>query len=318
MRLASFVASTSHQAMANLRSKLGEEAVIVTTQTLENGDVRITGAVAEKDIDLADVLTPAEDHDGLEWLIGLGDFHEWPSTLCDLFQSSLNEMAIGDPKTTLMTLIRLVCHFDDLSRHNSQPLLFSGPPGSGKTTTIAKLAARRVLANQPVDVLTIDVGRAGAMEQLTTLLDPLGIQPKVVASLTDAKAVLATCSSDLVLIDSPSTNPFDSSDLGVLSKSIDHFDAELLLVLEAGRSPADSTEIGESYAALGAKRLAVTKLDVAKRLGGILAAAEAGLAFSGAGIGPTIGDGWRPLTADGLARLLLCRYDSAPIGSEHS
>jgi len=54
--------------------------------------------------------------------------------------------------------------------------------------------------------------------------------------------------------------------------------------------------------------MVVTKLDVAKRLGGVLAAAETGLAFTQAGVGPTIGDGLCALSADGVARLLLRRY----------
>lgn len=318
MRLVSFVARTSQQAMAELRARLGDEAVIVTTQTLENGDVRITGAVAEKDIDLVDVLTPIVNQQDVDWLTGLGEYHEWPKALCDRFRTAFAETAAGDPKTTLISLMHSIYRFDGLGSHNDRPLLLSGPPGSGKTATIAKLAALQVLADKSVDVLTMDVERAGALEQLTTLLDPLGVRPKIVPKLYDARSVLASCSSDLILIDGPGTNPYSSSDLGSLSNVIGQFGAELLLVMEAGRSPSDSAEIGESYAALGARRMVVTKLDMTRRLGGLLAAAYTGLAFCGAGIGPTIGDGFRPLTADGLARLLLCRYDSALIGEGRS
>jgi flagellar biosynthesis protein FlhF len=313
MRLVSFVASTSQQAMADLKARLGDEAVIVTTQTLENGDVRITGAVAEKDIDLVDVLSPGRNRRGCDWLVGLGAFHEWPEALSARFEAAFAETATEDPKTALTSLLHSMCRFDGLAGHHRQPLLLSGPPGSGKTVTIAKLAALQVLADKSVDVLTMDIERAGALEQLTTLLDPLGVRPKIVPTLRDAKSILASCSSDLILVDGPGTNPYRSADLGGLSKVIDRFGAELVLVMEAGRSPSDSGEIGESYAALGAKRMVTTKLDLTKRLGGLLAAADAGLAFCGAGIGPTIGDGFRPLTADGLARLLLCRYDNTLI-----
>ncbi len=314
MQLVSFVAATSQQAMAELRTKLGEDAIIVTTQTMENGDVRITGAISDTDINLIEVLTPEVSQPNSDWLIGLGDFHEFPEKLNMRFASSLTSLAADDPKATLMALVRSIFSFDGLSCRHGPPILVSGPPGSGKTATIAKLAALQVLAEKSVDVLTLDVERAGALEQLTTLLDPLGIRPKVVSKLNDAKSVLASCSSDFVLIDGPGTNPYNPTDLGVLSTLVEQIGAELLLVMEGGRSPSDSVEVGEVYMALGAKRFVATKLDITKRLGGVLAVAEAGLAFCGAGIGPTIGDGFRPLTADGLARLLLCRYDEALIG----
>lgn len=318
MRLVSFVAPTSQQAMAELRVKLGEEAVIVTTQTLENGDVRLTGAVAENDVDLVDVLTPATARQDLDWLASLGDFHEWPKLLTDRFTSALTDLSRGDPTATLITLMRAVYRFDDLASHRGQPILLSGLPGSGKSTTIAKLAALQVLADKTVDVVTMDVERAGALEQLTTLLDPLGVQPKIAPNLHDVRSILTTCSSDLILIDCPGTNPYSSAEIGDLSTLVDQIGAELLLVMEAGRSPSDAAEIGESYAALGAKRMIVTKLDLTRRLGSLLAAAGEGLAFCGAGIGPTIGDGFRPLMADGLARLLLCRYDNSLVGEAHT
>jgi flagellar biosynthesis protein FlhF len=289
---------------------LGDEAVLVSTQTLDNGDVRITGAVADDDIDLVDVLTSSGYPPDCDWLSGLGDFHEWPEALSTRFLTAFAERGRGTPKAALTSLLQAMYRFDGLPRHHQQPLLLSGPPGCGKTATIAKLAALEILADRSVDVLTMDVERAGAIEQLTTLLDPLGVQPKIVPALRDAKSVLASCTGNLVLVDGPGINPYRSADIGALSAVIDQFGAELLLVIEAGRSPSDSGEIGESYAALGARRMVVTKLDLARRLGGLLAAAEAGLAFAGAGIGPTIGNGFHPLTADGLARLLLCRYDN--------
>jgi flagellar biosynthesis protein FlhF len=109
----------------------------------------------------------------------------------------------------------------------------------------------------------------------------------------------------LVLIDSPGLNPFRSADLGRLSQSLERSGALPVLVLDAETGGADSADIAQTFAALGARWLLATKLDVARRLGGVLAAAEAGLALAEAGIGPTIGRGLGALSAAGLARLLL-------------
>lgn len=310
MRLVSFIGSSSQQAMTELRSKLGEDAIIITTQTLDNGAVRITGAVDDEHIDLACLLTSIDQQQDVDWLTGLSDFHEFPRAATSRFACELNNIANSDPKMALTGLLRSSYHFDGLQSNNGKPVLLSGPPGCGKTATVAKLAALQVLADKPVDVLTMDGGRAGAVAQLTTLLDPLGIRPKVVSEPSHTASILKQCSGDLILIDSPGTNPNSSADLGGLSALVDHIGADLLLVMEAGRSPSDSAEIGASYAALGASRTIITKLDLTKRLGGLLAVAESGLALSGAGIGPTIGDGLCPLTAEGLARLLFCRFDN--------
>ena len=56
---------------------------------------------------------------------------------------------------------------------------------------------------------------------------------------------------------------------------------------------------------LGARHLLPTRLDAARRLGGVVsAAAEAGLALTEAGTGPGVADGLTPLSPEWLARRL--------------
>jgi flagellar biosynthesis protein FlhF len=316
MRLITVIAPTSQQAVAGLRAKLGPDAVIVTTQTTEDGQVRITGAMAEEDVDLADVLSPSIKHDAFDWLAPLGDFHEWPLAWHDGVGLHLDDASISDPCAVLAAMLRARWSFCGSSEPSDRPMLLSGPPGSGKTATLAKLAAGSVLDGKSVDVLTLDVERAGAIEQLTSLLAPLELKPIHVPKFDDLSGILASCSSELILIDTPGTNPFGKADLKHLSMALNSSGVELVLVLAAGGSPSDSADIGQCYAALGAERMMVTKLDAAKRLGGLLAAADAGLAFSDAGIGPTIGDGFCELTAEGFARLLLCRFQQSATGDQ--
>lgn len=315
MRIVSFLAPTSRQAMADLRSSLGEDAIILTTQTLADGQVSVTGAVADDAWDLADVLEPNLEPQSLEWLAALAGFHEWPFEMRERIEPVLRDVSPADPDIVLKTLIQALFRFRELHGGSGKPLMLSGPPGSGKTVTIAKFAAAQVLAGKSVDVLTLDIKRAGGLDQLKTLLAPLDLEPQSVPSPTDLPNMMTECKGDVILMDSPSTNPFNPTDLGVMSTLVARADAELVLVLPAGQGYADSAEIARSYAALGARAMVVTKLDVARRFGGVLGAAEAGLAFTQAGIGPTIGDGLCALSPEGLARLLLRRYRSS-IGEE--
>lgn len=311
MRIVSFLASTSKQAMADLRASLGEDAIILATQTLDDGKVSVTGAVAEDGFDLADLLATSNDRRSLDWLGALADFHEWPFRMRERIEPVLQEMTRTDPESVMTTLIQALFRFDRLPMDGRSPVMFSGPPGGGKTVTITKLAASRILEGRTVDVLTLDVERAGALDQIGTLLAPLDLEPIPVRLSADLPGIIASCSGDHVLVDMPSANPYDPADLGVASNLVTQAEGKLILVLPAGQGYADSVEIGQSYAALGARDMVVTKLDAAKRFGGVLGAAEAGLAFTEVGIGPTIGDGLRRLSADGLARLLLRRYRSS-------
>jgi len=79
-----------------------------------------------------------------------------------------------------------------------------------------------------------------------------------------------------------------------------------LLVLPADIGPDEAVATALRYVTIGAHRLIVTRLDIARRLGGMLAGAHAaGLAFAGAATSPHFAYGLRPLTAPVLARRLV-------------
>jgi flagellar biosynthesis protein FlhF len=87
---------------------------------------------------------------------------------------------------------------------------FVGPTGAGKSTTIAKLAARYVLAHGNADValITTDSYRIGAHEQLRTLSRILNIPCRVVGAQLDlASALYELRQCRLVLIDTAGFNP---------------------------------------------------------------------------------------------------------------
>jgi flagellar biosynthesis protein FlhF len=79
----------------------------------------------------------------------------------------------------------------------------------------------------------------------------------------------------------------------------------MVLVLPAGLDPAEAIEMAHAYAAAGANLLVATRLDLARRLGGVLAAAGAGLALTEAGVGPGAADGMLPITPAWLAARLV-------------
>ncbi len=78
----------------------------------------------------------------------------------------------------------------------------------------------------------------------------------------------------------------------------------LVLVLPAGLDPAEAAEVAQAFVSIGVRHLVATRLDLSRRLGGVLAAAAAGLVLTEAGIGPGAADGLRPITPEWLAERL--------------
>jgi flagellar biosynthesis protein FlhF len=302
MRLRTVTAPDARQAMARLRALLGADAIIVATQQVDGG-VRITGAVDNDEIDLGDLLAAPETLPCVERLARVAAHHELPPGMRERLLDAVREHRSPDPSAALGHALHRLYRFAPLPQ--AARLLLTGPPGAGKTASLAKLAARAVLAGRTVAVLSTDVARAGGIEQLRALLAPLQLEPQAVPEPRRLELLVGAAGAELVLIDSPGINPFRPADLGRLSQCLETSGALPVLVLDAATGSADCAELAQTFAALGIRWLLATKLDVARRLGGVLAAADAGLALAEAGIGPTIGRGLAALTPAGLARLLL-------------
>jgi flagellar biosynthesis protein FlhF len=91
-----------------------------------------------------------------------------------------------------------------------------------------------------------------------------------------------------------------------LQALIEAADVEPILVMAAGGDPEEAAEIGEAFAAIGATRLFASRLDTTRRLGSILATAEAGqLAFCDVSASPHVASGISPISAVALARLIM-------------
>ncbi|TDH58527.1 GTPase, partial [Dankookia rubra] len=186
------------------------------------------------------------------------------------------------------------------------PLLLVGPPGAGKTLSCVKLATRAVLDGGAPLVVTTDGARAGAAEQLAAFTRVLGLTLSVApqpAAL--AKAVSRRSPGQAVLIDSAGCDPFDPAQAGALLELARVAGATLLLVLPAGLDPAEAAETAQAFRALGARHLLPTRLDAARRLGGVLAAAAAGLALTEAGLGQDPAGDLAPVDPAWLAARLL-------------
>jgi flagellar biosynthesis protein FlhF len=148
-----------------------------------------------------------------------------------------------------------------------------GPTGAGKTTTIAKLAARYGARHglRNMALVTTDHYRVGAREQLYTYGRLLGVPVHEAATPAELSAVLGRLKDyPLVLVDTAGLSPADrqlAQQLKLLAP-VRHF-----LVLPANCQAADLHDTVARYQALAPAACIVTKLDETTRLGGALSVA---------------------------------------------
>ncbi|MHB0912649.1 MAG: flagellar biosynthesis protein FlhF [Armatimonadota bacterium] len=145
-----------------------------------------------------------------------------------------------------------------------------GPTGVGKTTTAAKLAAKCTLGeNKRVALLTLDTYRVGAVEQLATYARLLDIPMEVALSPEDGDALVKKhADKDLIIIDTvgrSQRNREHISELATFLRAV--APTEVHLALSASASSSARKEAVESFGALNADRLILTKLDECSQLG---------------------------------------------------
>ena len=144
-------------------------------------------------------------------------------------------------------------------------IMLVGPTGAGKTTTIAKLAARAALIDgRRVGLVTLDNYRVGGIDQIRTFADLIGV-PVEVAETPDALAGLLDASHDLTLIDTAGRSPRDTAAIAELARGVADLDLEVHLVVPAGSTPAQIDELVGRYSAFAPTRLLFTKLDECDR-----------------------------------------------------
>jgi flagellar biosynthesis protein FlhF len=161
---------------------------------------------------------------------------------------------------------------DILTRGGVVALL--GPTGVGKTTTIAKLAARYAVRHgaRHVALVTTDNYRIGAVEQLRAYARILDVPMRVVSDAAELKTALRDFSEKrLVLID---TAGMSQRDLRLTEQfSLIRAGGEVLksyLVLSATTRPSGADEIIRTYRRIPLAGCILTKVDEAGSLGGVL------------------------------------------------
>jgi flagellar biosynthesis protein FlhF len=200
-----------------------------------------------------------------------------PDVAMSIAQQTPQRTSLDDPSNIPLAL--LVKHLPmvvDMANVVGGITALVGPTGAGKTTTIAKLAARWSLQHGPKDVALIstDAYRIGAREQLLTYARILDVPMHTANSGKELARVLERLSDKrLILIDTAGMGPRDvrlTEQLAALK--LGAAKAKVLLALPAQAEGQALDDIVRAYARVNPAACIITKVDEAASLGGVLSA----------------------------------------------
>lgn len=336
------------EALALIRQDLGPEAVIVSNRKVRGAGWRgffspslleVTAAVDDAAAEPPPETTAREDRQGdlqrqvaemksmlLRVLEGPGAGGEAPPhiqrwrealleleirpELADKLLEGLETAAEGEEQFFELLTARVAALFPPPpAAPPARVYAFVGPTGVGKTTTLAKLAAQFALFYQRrVGLVTIDTYRIGAVDQLKTYGEIIGLPVDVVMTPAELRQTLARhADKDVVLIDTagrPSTSVVGIAELrGFLEVARP---AEVCLVLSCTTKDRDLLRITEDFRSLNYTQLIFTKLDETRSLGSILNVVRAaGVPVSYATNGQNVPDDIFAVDPQLLAKMIL-------------
>ncbi|MDD1657432.1 MAG: signal recognition particle protein Srp54 [Methanomicrobiales archaeon] len=188
-------------------------------------------------------------------------------------------------------LIRLMGSTTDVSLQH-QRILLAGLQGSGKTTTTAKLARYFQRKGMKVAVICADTFRPGALDQLSTLCQQIGVtcygEPGKEDAVAIVKKGLAKLSgTEVVIIDTQGRHALEKTlideiiQINTVSKA-DH----RWLVIDAALGQQASEQARRFHEAIDIDGVIITKMDGTAKGGGALSAVSetrSGIVFIGAG-----------------------------------
>jgi flagellar biosynthesis protein FlhF len=147
--------------------------------------------------------------------------------------------------------------------------VFVGPPGVGKTTTIAKLAAQERAKGRALGMVAADAFRAGAIEQLRVYADVIGAPFKIARNPEELDKAL-TAGRHTMLVDTAGRSPSDAGVRDLLRLVGRRRGVRTHLVIAADTSAASARRIFDTYGDARPDRVIITKLDEAESISPLL------------------------------------------------
>ncbi|SNR89478.1 flagellar biosynthesis protein FlhF [Anaerovirgula multivorans] len=161
--------------------------------------------------------------------------------------------------------------------HSTKIMVFIGPTGVGKTTTIAKLAAQFALnEGKTVGLISADTYRIAAVEQLRTYSDILNVPLEVIYDSSEIHyAINQMNEKDIIMVDTAGRSHKDKQQVMELEKLLEEInEKDIYLVMSCTSKYSDIKEIVNTYNFIDNYNIIFTKIDEATTYGTILNTAK--------------------------------------------
>lgn len=190
-----------------------------------------------------------------------------------------------------------------------KPVALGGASGSGKTLTLAKLAARYALQarqsngqiKKPV-VLACDKN-PGSYVKLVSILQ--GYDVDIIQAYQGPMPIIDDQDKRVILVDLPGVCIYSKVGMSEMMEIVERTKADLCLVIPAGMDPEESTDIAAAFKRQGAQSMVASRLEQSGRIGGVITAAACGLRLTYGSYSPHINAGFTHLSPQILAKRLL-------------
>lgn len=156
-------------------------------------------------------------------------------------------------------------------------IMFIGPTGVGKTTTMAKLGAINSLREgHSVAFVTIDNYRIAATEQLKKYAEIMNIPIYAVNTQKEFKDIIAGDKSEIIMVDTSGRshrNDIKISEIKAFAESLD-YECEKILCVSANTKKCDLNDVFRAFDAIHFDSVIITKVDETSFIGNVIDIAD--------------------------------------------
>jgi flagellar biosynthesis protein FlhF len=264
MRFKTYQGKTAKEVMKVIRTDLGDQALIVSTE--ENNSV-VTIVVAQEN-EMSE-STPKNVSGHMDEVLR---YHRTPASVIEYMKAHApqNKTTLEDRLKDSLRSATDFPSFDEVLQVD-RPVMLIGPPGVGKTLCLAKIAAQLIMDDKQVEIISTDRQKTGAFEQIDQIAETLGVPLHVIENPTLLhKSVLDRNKDTVLLIDTPGINPYIEEERNRLHGLVHACEAMVILVMPARGDHENCQDLEEAFKDFGTQYMILTQLDMSTRLGFVL------------------------------------------------